>query len=510
MRATSLSPKFGRPRAPFFGEIWCPWIRTLSSNGSLNYLVKHHTLVEPSVRPRNRIISAIFTRFGRAGFYHNYFIRNLWRYIWRFIVGISSLPRLSIKESSLTESSVDIENMNTDILIIGREPSAVILANEISLNKSVSHLLVYDDEDDLSEVEKRYKIDSNVNILRGAHYLGYFEDGHVFINYLKRKIYVVNSKKIVFATGTRDVYPIFENNDLPGIISSDLALKLLKNNCIKKDHRIAVLGYKERGLMISRLFADAGAEVYLIDVSGSPERITGSEGYKVFNKIDYIKASGYDHVKSLEIRLKNGEKKIIEIDLLITALNRQANIEPLLQNHVSTAYSESLESITVLSRLDGSTDVPNIYVLGSMSGTKEEYIEEEARIISKTILDRELSSDEKKILEKIFIEKKLVDINSKIIDKRPSFYLADSIYGSKFICPCEDVLLEDLVKAFENGYISLEKIKRYTALGTGSCQGRICKYNAAIILSYLKKIPIGSVGLIRQRPPLEPVEISFL
>ncbi|MCE4617796.1 MAG: hypothetical protein F7C32_04355 [Desulfurococcales archaeon] len=66
-----------------------------------------------------------------------------------------------------------------------------------------------------------------------------------------------------------------------------------------------------------------------------------------------------------------------------------------------------------------------------------------------------------------------------------------------------DVTLEDVVKTYESGYASMEKLKRYTALGTGAEQGRFSAQISSIMLSHLKKIPLNRLGLFRSRPPHE-------
>lgn len=42
------------------------------------------------------------------------------------------------------------------------------------------------------------------------------------------------------------------------------------------------------------------------------------------------------------------------------------------------------------------------------------------------------------------------------------------------LCHCEDVEIEELYSALEQGYSDLETLKRYTGIGTGKCQGKCC------------------------------------
>ena len=42
------------------------------------------------------------------------------------------------------------------------------------------------------------------------------------------------------------------------------------------------------------------------------------------------------------------------------------------------------------------------------------------------------------------------------------------------VCHCEDISLDDLYSALEQGYNEIESIKRFTGIGTGKCQGKCC------------------------------------
>jgi bacterioferritin-associated ferredoxin len=42
------------------------------------------------------------------------------------------------------------------------------------------------------------------------------------------------------------------------------------------------------------------------------------------------------------------------------------------------------------------------------------------------------------------------------------------------LCHCEDIEVEELHSAIEQGYGDLETLKRFTGIGTGKCQGKCC------------------------------------
>jgi sarcosine oxidase subunit beta len=76
------------------------------------------------------------------------------------------------------------------------------------------------------------------------------------------------------------------------------------------------------------------------------------------------------------------------------------------------------------------------------------------------------------------------------------------------LCRCEDVTLADVEHAIEAGYRDIESIKRYTAFGTGSCQGKEClRIVAAVIASRTGADP-GTVSPFTTRPPLTPAPLK--
>lgn len=78
------------------------------------------------------------------------------------------------------------------------------------------------------------------------------------------------------------------------------------------------------------------------------------------------------------------------------------------------------------------------------------------------------------------------------------------------LCPCEDLTVAEVEDAIRDGYASLEDVKRYTGLATGTCQGRLCVSPCLEILARMTGKTVPELGLIRFRPPVEPVPLGLL
>jgi NAD(P)H-nitrite reductase large subunit len=86
------------------------------------------------------------------------------------------------------------------------------------------------------------------------------------------------------------------------------------------------------------------------------------------------------------------------------------------------------------------------------------------------------------------------------------------------LCHCEDVELDELHSAMEQGYGDVESLKRYTGIGTGKCQGKCCLIQTMRILAAIKEDSEASrtgnagrtlrIELPTIRQPVLPMRIS--
>ncbi|MEI8298243.1 MAG: 2Fe-2S iron-sulfur cluster-binding protein [Pseudomonadota bacterium] len=80
----------------------------------------------------------------------------------------------------------------------------------------------------------------------------------------------------------------------------------------------------------------------------------------------------------------------------------------------------------------------------------------------------------------------------------------------QFIDYQNDVNVADLRATLEEGFVDIEHVKRYTALGFGTDQGRIGGLLGAAILAELRGEPLKDVGTSRLRPPYHSVTMNSL
>ena len=85
-----------------------------------------------------------------------------------------------------------------------------------------------------------------------------------------------------------------------------------------------------------------------------------------------------------------------------------------------------------------------------------------------------------------------------------------SVKGAAFVDPQNDVTVKDIKLAHQEGYISVEHLKRYTTLGMATDQGKNANALGIGVLSQHSGESIESVGTTLFRPPYTPVAIGAL
>jgi len=89
--------------------------------------------------------------------------------------------------------------------------------------------------------------------------------------------------------------------------------------------------------------------------------------------------------------------------------------------------------------------------------------------------------------------------------------------GKTILCHCEDIEIEELYSALEQGYGDIETLKRFTGIGTGKCQGKCCFVQTLRLLAEIKEKrsdyrgltgDVTSIRVPTLRPPVLPMRVD--
>lgn len=79
-----------------------------------------------------------------------------------------------------------------------------------------------------------------------------------------------------------------------------------------------------------------------------------------------------------------------------------------------------------------------------------------------------------------------------------------------FICRCEDLTIDEIEQAIDEGYTTLEELKCRLRLGMGPCQGRGCLSLARRVLCEKTGKSTNEILVPTSRPPEVPVSLGTL
>jgi NADPH-dependent 2,4-dienoyl-CoA reductase/sulfur reductase-like enzyme len=89
--------------------------------------------------------------------------------------------------------------------------------------------------------------------------------------------------------------------------------------------------------------------------------------------------------------------------------------------------------------------------------------------------------------------------------------LSANIADDVVVCRCERINAGSLRAAItRSGATEINRLKAFTRLGMGRCQGRLCAAAGAEILAAVRGVPIQQAGRLRGQAPVKPISIAAL
>jgi len=92
-----------------------------------------------------------------------------------------------------------------------------------------------------------------------------------------------------------------------------------------------------------------------------------------------------------------------------------------------------------------------------------------------------------------------------------SDHLLDALPDDEVLCRCEGVRVRAVREAAsERDAAEMNRLKAFTRIGMGRCQGRVCGAAAAELLAQANDMPIEAVGRLRGQPPVKPIPVMAI
>ncbi len=303
--------------------------------------------------------------------------------------------------------------------------------------------------------------------------------------------WLVGFRRLVLATGARDLAMAFPGWDQPGVMGAAALQMLLSRYDAFAGRRMIVLGSHDLALQTALLAHERGIDVAaLVEVrdrpQGNADLIIRLEAAGIPIRLDTTIASATGGIDGVErATLSTGET--IACDTICVAIGLIPSIELVDAMHGPRALDPNRGGY-----VPGGE--PNVQAVGDCAG--------------------------------------LTDTGFDHIAYRMEWMRALSAVstGDTIICQCEEVTRDDLIGVQPPNYLARpapmaarslktlmadgppnpDQIKRLTRAGMGVCQGRRCRDQVAMLLAVEAGKPFGTIPLATHRAPVRPLPMKIL
>jgi sarcosine oxidase subunit alpha len=546
----SRSWKYHRPRGIVTSGIEEPSaLAQIESNESLipNAKIPEVELYEglsaKAVNPWPTAMSRLFSINRRltplfpAGFYYKTFMwpAKAWMFYEKFIRragGLGAAPEVADNDRYVHQ------NTHCDVLIVGAglaglmaaralvNSGAQVILCELSphLGGSAHRQLGTIDGKRTSvwvkETQALLSTDPQITVLRrtvafGSHTDNFFtlresRTDHLPLSQRKgfrERIWHVYAKQAILATGAHERPVVFGNNDLPGIMLSSAMADYAALYGVRVGGKIVITTTTDSAYHDAMVLQKAGASVTVMDtrigtvLGGSATQLAVQTGVEVFQGISPITAQGSTEVTGLLVKTATGAIKTIACD----ALGMAGGWNPVVHLYSQAGGKVVWDKVSVSFR--PSSGVRNQAMVGACNASWN---------LSKSLLEALLAAQEAaKAVGLPLAGSRMPLVYEPVAHKPDDFWIADvphlvSRRHKAFVDYQNDVSAADIALAVREGFESIEHIKRYTALGFGTDQGKLGNINGMALAAKALNKPIEEVGTTTFRPNYLPISFGAL
>jgi sarcosine oxidase subunit alpha len=478
----------------------------------------------PSLRFDIKAANQFAAPFLTAGFYYKTFMRP--RFAWpayesvlrRFVAG----GRVSAGTPPVRPAK---RYAHPDVLVAGGGPAGMAAA--VAAARAGASVLLVEDEHQLgghlrwggdadlaalAGLIGQVSAEPGIEVLTDAVVLGRYDGNWVAVAERRgrlggaeaERLVKARAKTLVVAPGLIERPYVFAGNDLPGVMLSSAARRLINLYAVKPGDRAVVLTANADGDAAIADLKRAGVEVARVEDA----RLGG----------DVIAASGRGGVRAVQVA--DGSR--IRCDLLVTAVGWTAPTA--LLNMAGNRPVYRPRAARFFPDLAGLP--PDVLVTGGIAGDGSlGELTAHARAVGSEAARRAARIGRAWLLAAPGHRRTGLPAQDEPPQDEPGPEEAPEapaalpvsahpeLFGGRtngFVDFSEDVTAKDLRAAVAEGYDSLELAKRFTTATMGPVQGKLEAVNTVAIVAAATGASIGETGTTTWRPPCAPVSLGAL
>lgn len=479
----------------------------------------------PSLRFDALAINDRLSNVLTAGFYYKTFMwpRAFWEKVYEpAIRKAAGLGRLSMEEDP---DSYDKGFLHCDLLVIGAGPAG--LAAALTAGRAGARVILADEDFALGgrlNAETHVLDDApasawlaatlgelaampNVRLMARTTVIGAFDHGiygavervadHLPVPEAgtpRQILWRVYSRRALLCAGATERPIAFANNDRPGILQAG-ALRAYANRWgAAVARRVAVFTNNDDGHRTARDLLALGVDVAaVVDTRADAPKATG---YEVLAGAQVIDSAGRLGLSGITVRTADGAVRTIACGALGVSGGWNPAVHMTCHHGARPRWDGAIAAF-----VPGSDLPPGMAVAGAAAGT-----------FSTAGALRDGAAGAVAALADLGIDcqaaalPRAEDAPVKI----SAFWHVAGGKGRAWLDQQNDVTVKDVKLAHQEGFRSVEHLKRYTTLGMATDQGKTANMGALAIMAELTGKPIPEVGTTMFRPPYTPVSLGVL
>jgi heterotetrameric sarcosine oxidase alpha subunit len=473
-------------------------------------------------------LTGFFSAFIPAGFYYKTFMSPRWA--WPFFEHvIRSAAGLGRAPSDPDPDTYEHRFEHCDVVVVGAGPTGIAAA--LTAGRAGERVILVDQDFQLGgsllssrnrEIEgknvRTWLADSiaeltameDVRILPRTTAFGKFDGNQLGLIEIaaddrpskapRQRLWKVRAGRIVVAAGAIERPMVFDNNDRPGVMLAGALRTYLNRFAVVPGQRIVIFTNNDSAYALAKSLLDCGKPpVVVVDARSDPGPVArGAEdsGVKILAGYGVTGTRGSHRIKAIEISPLDAEGgyavgpyQVIDCDLLAVSGGWSPTIHLYCQAGGRAVFQNDLAAFTA------GADLPGLALVGAANGTFD--------------LDDALTEGKQAGNNKQQPSKKT---GRRGYDISPLWVVSkkDRQPGKGFVDLQSDVTVNDVLLAAREGYQSVEHVKRYTALGMGTDQGKTSNVNGLAVLARHLGKAIPEVGTTTFRPPYTPVTMGAI
>jgi len=501
----------------------------------------------PSVKYDIGVINDLFGRLLPAGFYYKTFMwpASWWmtyEHVIRNAAGLGKAP------TAADPDTYDHIHAHCDVLIVGGGPTGIAAA--LAAGRTGARVMLIDEQSEPggSLLGSRTEVDgqpgsdwvvaarsvlavmAEVNVLTRATAFGHYD--HNYIGVLERRtdhlgptaeghsgprqrLWKIRAQQVIHAGGAIERPLIFSGNDCPGVMLASAAASYVNRWAVRPGGRAVVFTNNDGAYDSAADLADGGVTVAaIVDVRPQPGEaalaLAADRKIEVMRASAIVGTSGRGALKSVDIMSlsedgSQAQGSVLKLDCDLAAISGGWSPAVHLHSHAGGKVVYDADQACFVpgvtnERAQSAGAAAGVFDLDGCLQAGWKVGQEQAALAGFKKPGRAPKGPGAEPVEVAAMR------HIWTIPTRPGHEKG----AKRFVDIQHDVTDADIHLAAQEGYQSVEHLKRYTTLGMGTDQGKTSNIPGLAILAEALDKPIPEVGTTTFRPPYTAVTLGAL